>query len=350
MWQGKSTGSVRVLVTGVGGNIGQGVLKSLAACGLASHVVGTDANPLSLGLFQVDKGFAVPKATDPGFFEAFAAILRAEQIHIVFVCADTEILPVAMLRDRLEAATGAKVILSAPEVVERCADKWLTAQWFCQARLPHPQTVLASDAAGLESLAVRTGFPVVVKPRCGYASMGLVVARNPEHLRAAAAVLGDSGIVQQHLSSAEHEYTAATFSSRPGEVEAGIVMRRELLQGTSYRVEPVFDAELTGAVLGWGRAMQGLGPLNFQFRVTDKGPVCFEVNPRFSGTVGIRFRFGYNDVELAVRAFVLGQPVVQPGLSPGMVLRYWEEVFIPSQVLPVDRQTPVGGSGVVVHG
>jgi carbamoyl-phosphate synthase large subunit len=350
MWRGKTSGVARILVTGAGGNIGQGVLKSLSACGLASWVVATDANPLSLGLFEVDRSYAVPKASAPGFLDAFVDILCVERIQLVFVCADTEILPVSRLRERIEAASGARVLVSAPDVVARCADKWLTAQWFARVGLPHPRTALADDAAGIADIVTSCGFPVVVKPRLGYASRGLTIAGNRAALAAAAAVLGREGVVQEHLSDSSCEHTAATFSSRPGAAEACIVMRRELLQGTSYRVEPVFDPALEAEALRWGRTMGGLGPLNFQFRVTSSGPVCFEVNPRFSGTVGVRFRFGYNDVELAVRAFLLGEAPAQPRLRPGMVLRYWEEVFIEPERVPLDRGTPGGASGVLVHG
>lgn len=331
MWRGRASGSLRVLVTGVGGNVGQGVLKALAASGLASWVVGVDANPLSAGLFLVDKGYVVPRATEEEFLDSFCSIIIREQVSMVFVCADAEALSIARLREKIETTTNAFVLLSPVDTVERCADKWLTARWFASAHLPHPATVRADDSEGRRRLVSHCGFPLIVKPRFGYASRGVVLSQNSPQLELEAQNLGEGGVVQEYLDQADQEYTAATFSSTPGVVDACIVMRRELLQGTSYRVEPVFDQTLEREVSRWGEAMHGLGPLNFQFRLTDRGPVCFEVNPRFSGTVGIRFHFGYNDVEMALRHFLLGERLERPTLRDGMVLRYWEELYLPRQ-------------------
>ena len=55
---------VNVLITGVGGNIGQGVIKSLKMSSLKYKIVGTDIKTLSAGFFRIDKGYVVPKANE----------------------------------------------------------------------------------------------------------------------------------------------------------------------------------------------------------------------------------------------------------------------------------------------
>ena len=49
-----------VLVTGVGSNIGQVIVKSIRMSGIQCRIIGTDMNPLSAGLFRCDKGYIVP--------------------------------------------------------------------------------------------------------------------------------------------------------------------------------------------------------------------------------------------------------------------------------------------------
>src|SRR5262249_48782944 len=66
-----------------------------------------------------------------------------------------------------------------------------------------------------------------------------------------------------------------------------------------------------------------------QFRIRDGQPFVFEVNPRFSGTAGIRYQYGFNDAEMAFELFRLGEEVRQPELRPAVVLRYWDEIIIP---------------------
>jgi carbamoyl-phosphate synthase large subunit len=56
--------------------------------------------------------------------------------------------------------------------------------------------------------------------------------------------------------------------------------------------------------------------------------VCFEINNRFTGTTPVRARLGFNEVEAALRHFVLGEPDVNlPLVTEGVMLRYWNELY-----------------------
>ncbi len=346
-WKGSVDGKVRVLVTGVGGNVAQGVLKALKHCGLASWVVGTDAHPLSPGLYLADRGYTVPMATDPDFFDSFSKIIRNEKIDLVFVGADTETLPLAEMKERLEKATNARILVNPAEIVRKCSDKWETAQLFACKDLPHPDTVLAEDREGLEELIQRHGYPLIAKPRCGYASRGIMVVRNKEEAHAASMMLGKDGVIQKLVGTDETEFTASIYSSAPGQVDACIVLWRELLQGTSYRVESCLDSALMDEVKRWGQVIGSVGSLNFQFRVTENGPICFEINPRISGTMGIRYHLGYNDVEMAIRQHCFGETITQPTIRQGVVLRYWEELYLPDVSIDGLREGMTAGDKAV---
>jgi carbamoyl-phosphate synthase large subunit len=74
-----------------------------------------------------------------------------------------------------------------------------------------------------------------------------------------------------------------------------------------------------------------IGPANVQLRVTARGPVVFEINPRFSSTTSARPLFGYNDVEMSIRNFMLNQPVERPQIKGGRFLRMIQDVYIPEE-------------------
>src|SRR5262245_11808724 len=327
-WRGHPEGRARILVTGAGGNVGQGILKALTAARIASWTVATDCEPASVGLYAADRGYVVPRAADPSFCDSLCAIIVKERIDLVLVGADAETIHLARLRSRIESGTRAVVLVGDPAAVARGHDKWLTAQWFASEGLRHPATVRADDRAGRTAL-MNAAERVVVKPRCGYASRGVLVSRNRNEIEALADRLGENGIVQDYVGSDDQEFTAAVLCDRDGRVGASIVMKRDLLQGTSYRIQPVADAELSGAVHAWATRFAVQGPLNFQFRVTAQGPVCFEVNARFSGTTGVRHLFGYNDAALAVRHFLFNEPIEQGPIASGIVLRLWDELYVP---------------------
>jgi len=350
-WKGAPEGRARVAVTGVGGNVGQGVLKALAHARIASWVVGTDAQASSAGLYLVDRGYRIPLASSPEFKDAFCRILETERIDIAFVAADAETIHLAHLRDDIQRRTGTRVLVADADVVERCHDKWLAAQWCADAGVPHPATVRADDTEGVRRLCDLFGGHLVVKPRCGFGSRGVTVVKTEAEALTFAGRLGEDGIVQQHVGTEDQEYTSAALCDGDGKPLAVAVMWRELNLGTSYRVYPACDPALQSTVHDWAARLKAAGPINFQFRMTKDGPICFEINPRFSGTTGLRFHFGYNDVEMAVRHFVFGEEVAQPELCQGVVLRYWDEVFIPSTSWPdmLDADRVVDGIPLGPH-
>ena len=65
---------INVLVTGVGGGVGQSIIKCLnlardRRAGVAYQIMGVDADPLAPGLYRCDKGHIVPGATEPGYID-----------------------------------------------------------------------------------------------------------------------------------------------------------------------------------------------------------------------------------------------------------------------------------------
>ena len=51
-----------VLISAVGGDIGQGILKSITSTRPRFRIIGCDMNPNSSGLFLCDKGYIVASA------------------------------------------------------------------------------------------------------------------------------------------------------------------------------------------------------------------------------------------------------------------------------------------------
>jgi carbamoyl-phosphate synthase large subunit len=81
-----------------------------------------------------------------------------------------------------------------------------------------------------------------------------------------------------------------------------------------------------------------------QLRLTARGPVTFEINPRFSGGVAMRAHFGFNEVEFAIRDLVLDEAVPAPKVGSGTALRFWEETYVDDA-----EPAPAGSSNHGMH-
>ncbi|HKB09179.1 MAG TPA: ATP-grasp domain-containing protein [Vicinamibacterales bacterium] len=318
----------RVLVTAVGGNIGQGVVKALRAGSREYFIVGTDMEPRSAGFSFVDRACVTARAGADGMAAALAAIIEAERIEAIYVCSPQELAFFCAARGDLERATGARILVNPEPVVRVGQDKLETAKFLERHGFPHPETACGDDRPAVDRLIERCGFPVVAKPRAGWTSVNVFVIPSHAALDAARVLVPDL-VVQQYLPEAEGEYTAGVVGSAADRAFAAIVLRRDLTQGTTYRTELVQDEALSAHVVAVAQALGVEGACNFQFRIVDGQPCVFEINPRFSGTSGIRYLYGFNDPEMVFASTCLGQPIVQPVLRSGVVMRYWNEIHLP---------------------
>jgi carbamoyl-phosphate synthase large subunit len=314
---------MKVMVTGAGALLGQGILRSLAASPLRPTVVALDPSPLAPGLYWTEHRALIPMAKDPAYLGAIDALLAAHRPDALMIGTDVELLLLAQHRAELEARHGTKIVVSSPTVVGIADDKWLTFQFLREHGFLAPDSCLPGDE---EALIARVGFPLVVKPRVGARSIGLSVVRDRAELARAIASL-PAPVIQECVATDQDEYTAGTLTF-DGRCEASIVMRRDLRDGNTWRAYVEAFPELDPTVRRMAEALGAFGPANFQFRVDGQGVKVFEINGRFSGTTPLRMLAGFNEVDLVLRRVVLGEPVTQPPIEPMTILRYFTELVV----------------------
>ena len=321
---------LRVLITGMGCPLGHSIYKAAAAASLKLEIVAADADPRSVGLYLGAPAVLLPFAREPGFVAALIELLRRDNIDALLVGTLAEMQVVADARAQIEAESSARVLIESPEVIAIANDKYATAKALEQAGLSHARSALGDDAPALEGLATEAGFPLFAKPRVGSASRGATVLRNAEAL---AAFVGDGRpewVVQEYLGDGRREYTTGVYKALDGRTVDVMSMWRDLQFGLSYKAEVRSFPEIDAYAVRVADAVGATGPCNVQSMLTDdRGPVCFEVNPRLSSTSPIRAAFGLNEVELLLRERVLGEQVTTSAHTSGWAFRSWQETVVP---------------------
>jgi len=314
---------INTLITGTGGGVGQSIFKALKLSKLSLKIFTTDMHPMGVGLYRGDKGFLVPAAQDPAFTEQIIRICNDNKIDIIFVGSDPELPVFAEQKIYIEDETDAKVIVSSPEKIRIGNDKWETYQFLKNNGLPYPESALPADD---DKLVEKLGFPLIVKPREGSASRDVYIVKNHDELKTFLKRVRDP-IIQEYLVPENEEYTSGAMML-DGELLGILTMKREIKGGNTYRgIIDSYD-EVRDAVEKIARVFNPFGPSNFQMRLTDKGPITFEINPRFSGTTGIRAYFRFNEPEAVINyIFYNKKTPLHP--TRGMVMRYMNEVYAP---------------------
>jgi carbamoylphosphate synthase large subunit len=315
---------MNVAITGVGGGVGQAVIRALRGSRLPLTLIGLDADPWSVGLYQCDRHTLVPRASDPGYAEALERVILEHKVEALIPATDPELLPVSLFRERC-LALGCQPISSIPSIAHMARDKRLSYADLSALGLPFVRTfTVAEFLASAEPAA----FPVMVKPRDGSASVGARVVFSREEIPTDGA--SDSYIVQDYLVPVswgietvgpsevvkggrlrqEEEVVLQGVVAPDGTVVSVFVSINELRDGVLMKTVPSLDPELHGFAR---RAFsifsqQGhVGPINLQGRRTREGLVIYEINPRFTGGTATRAALGFNEVEAALRLFVLGE-------------------------------------------
>ncbi len=318
---------INVLVTGAAGNLAHFIYKALMCSGLEVNVVGCNYSHDGVGLYQFDTGYVVPPAKDPAYLPRIIEICRRERIHIVFLGNMAEMRVLAQNRERVEEETGAFVVTSPYETLRRMEDKWETVRYLGRIGFDYPRSVLPEEDKSLERFLDEVAFPYVVKDRFGAGSQGVAIAGDRRQLGYLVETIPNP-VIQEYLYPDDEEYTVGVFLGLDGKAAASIVMKRQLGLGMTMKAEVLPESDLGAYCERMLEDSGCIGPCNVQLRRTERGPVAFEINPRFSSTTSARTHFGYNDVAMCLRHFVLGEAVKRPAVTGGRFYRIIEEVLV----------------------
>jgi carbamoyl-phosphate synthase large subunit len=315
---------IRVLVTAVGSELAFSVIKAIKHIHEPILLVGTDIYPEVVGKYWVDSFYQVPPVADrDAFLDALTDIVQKEKITHIIPTADAEITYFAAQNHQLSQKLNCHILTCDGDLVHIYSDKWLSFLEFKQRNIPCAQSLLWTD--NIQPDEVGLAFPLVIKPRVGGGSRHIHVVNDIETLIHVGRVV-PAPIVQEYLGDNSAEYSAGIFISRNDHL-VQIVLHRTLKFGMTNTAEVIRDEAIERQVASIACNSGLRGSFNIQFRMHHGKAHVLEINPRFSGTTGIRAHFGFNDVEMWIRDTNSPDFIPHISIKSGRVLRFMEEQY-----------------------
>jgi carbamoyl-phosphate synthase large subunit len=321
--------TIKVLVSGAGGDVGQGVLKALAASTLDIELYTTCISPHSSWLHVEANSFVAPPSADEEYVPYLIRLICRFGIHVFFPTVDSEIAKISREKARIESETGVLVFVDDVNRVSICDDKFETAEFLRRHGFAYPESAIA-DGQSARDLAAGLGYPVIVKKRCGKGSQDVYLVQDAADLESR---LGDPAfVVQEWLDPNSGEYTSGLYVGDDGEIKGACTFRRQLKCGSTFIAERIIDPVLETPLEDIARAL-GMKYLNIQSMRRGGELVPFEFNGRLSGTTAMVAKV-FNAPEMFIRERLLGERlerVDDPSLFVAM--RYYDEVYAtPEQI------------------
>jgi len=323
---------IRVLVTGAGALLGQGILRSLRMGDNNYCIISADPSELSTGHVLADISYLIPFANDSGYIERIEEIILREKIEYIFVGTDVELMLFAKNKKYLEGKYNVKVFVSSEKVVEISNDKKKTADFLENNGFPYPISTMTSDSLGIVKLKNLGEYPYIAKPADGARSKGLRMINNESELNEICSFKNNL-VVQQYINENEGEFTTGCLIVE-GECKAVVSMVRDLRDGNTWRAYRNKETSKHDALIEEiANKLKADGAINFQYRIKNDKPVIFEINGRFSGTTPLRAVFGFNEVEALIDFYAKGKEIETSKLREGTILRTFSDVFIENEIV-----------------
>jgi carbamoyl-phosphate synthase large subunit len=340
----------RVLVTGAGSGVGQGIIKSLNKSDLPLTIVSCDISPMNAALYRTKESILIPRVESNNALSVIIDLILKHKIDMVMIGSEYDLQFFSRNKSKIEELTGARVITAPLKTIEIADDKWLTAEFLRLNNLPYAESFISDSIASVCEKARNWNYPVIVKARRGTSSRNVHLVVDEKQL-ISSWEMTPNPMLQKLINTPDeelnNEYTSSLFKDAQGNIFGPFHARRTLRSGTSWQIEverfEIFDELL----LSIGNSLDFKGSLNVQFMVGKFGPIPFEINARFSGTTAIRAHFGFNEPEMAVQSFFYGAPIAKPRIKSGIVFRYHEEVFVDGVKLDVLKTHPRFIQGIV---
>lgn len=270
-------------------------------------VVATDMQLTAPALTAADIKEQVPAVYADNYIDRTLDICRRHGIKALICLNDLELPILAANRQRFEEI-GVKLIVSAPEVIDICFDKYRTAKYVESLGLGTPTTFVSLDEA---KAALREGiltFPLVLKPRWGSGSIGIEFVNSLEELDEVYAMLlkkvkktilataskGDEYIlIQQKIDG--QEYGMDVMNDLEGNHRAVSVKKKLAMRaGETDKAQTVDNAEIRAIGQTLGKNLHHIGNLDVDVFEKDGKYYILELNPRFGGGFPFSYEAGVN--------------------------------------------------------
>jgi carbamoyl-phosphate synthase large subunit len=298
------TGRQKIVILGGGPNrIGQGIefdyccvhaAYALREAGFETIMVNCNPETVSTDYDTSDRLYFEPLTA-----EDVIALVRKEQSNgTVLGCIVQYGGQTPLKLSHALVAAGIPILGTSADAIDTAEDRERFQALLQRLDLRQPQNGLARTPEEAEAIAVRVGYPVVLRPSYVLGGRGMEIVHDraglQRYIREAVRVSGANPVLVDHYLNDAIEVDVDCIADGHTVYVAGVMEHIEeagIHSGDSacslppYSLSPATVTELKGQTEAMAKALGVVGLMNVQYAIKDGEIYVLEVNPRASRTV-----------------------------------------------------------------
>jgi carbamoyl-phosphate synthase large subunit len=140
-----------------------------------------NSSPICSSFTTGDKRIVTPPIYSDLYIPFLLDYCRENKISIIIPLFDIDLPVLADSRNKFDAI-NCRLLVAKSDIVKICNDKWLTFNFLTKHGFNTPLTFIDVPSAISAVKRSEATFPLIVKPRWGMGSLGLMKADDPDHL------------------------------------------------------------------------------------------------------------------------------------------------------------------------
>jgi carbamoyl-phosphate synthase large subunit len=268
------------LITGAGGDVCLGILKSISNINVEKKIFVTGARSLNLSIIKKEIFFtkSPPVRRSKEYINFINQFIKDNKINFLIPCIDSEL----ELYSKIRKFSFCKVIANKNNSIKLLSDKYKLIKFFKLKKVPTIPTEIAT-----KNNIKNFNLPFVYKPRLGSGSKNISFINNVSQKKKLKINVKNKFILQKYIPGPD--YTASFFVENK-HIKNIVVFRRKLKNGRTIKAilvkKKIIHQQLKKII-----RLINLDFGNIQFKIKDKKIFVYEVNPRFSGTIELQCLF-----------------------------------------------------------
>lgn len=306
------------------------------------HVCNSDDK--TVAFYYADKSCISPLIYDEAYIPFLLDYCKDNKIDILISLFDIDLLVLAKNKDKFDNI-GTRVIVSEPEIIEICNDKWKTYNFLKENGFNVPKTYLSLEQTILAIDRGEIKYPVIVKPRFGCGSIAMSIAEdemallyyfrrntrtiNKSYLKYESEAEDEKIIYQEFLPG--QEYGADIINDLSGRLQNVIIKKKIAMRAGETDIsetvdEPIIKNELERL----GKLTCHVANMDCDVFLIEGKPYVLEMNARFGG--GYPFsHMGGCDLPRAIVKWCEGKNVDASMLNSACGILGYKELVITSK-------------------